>query len=202
MEFIVVDCETKKHFHQVEGGWNNIEAMELSTAVTYSSELDRYVFWTGKQKDELCKYLNGQVVVSFNGILFDTKLLLGNDRRLNNNGSTENDKYKWINADIYVEMWRHIFDMDGTDYNKITSKIEEQKFPKDVFGLDDIAYTTIKKTKSGKGSIAPDLYQQNRILELFQYNLQDVRVTKELYLFIKKYRYLVSGSYDIVSFDG
>ena len=94
IKYIVVDTETQKHADQVSGGWDNIEGMGFASAVTYSSQLDRYVFWKSNQREDLCKYLNNQLVVSFNGINFDTKLLLGNDRVLNNNGSTENGKYK------------------------------------------------------------------------------------------------------------
>jgi len=199
-DFIILDTETKKHADQVSGSWDNIEEMGLATAVTYSSQLDRYVFWNQNQKIELCKYLNNQLVVTYNGIMFDSKLLLGNNRILNNNGSTENEKYKWVNADIYVEIWRHILNIDKTDYNIIVNKIQEQKFPKGMFDLESVCNATTGMKKSGKGSQAPDLFQKGKILELFQYNLQDVRATKALYQFIKERKYIVTGAYDVVSF--
>ena len=59
---------------------------------------------------------------------------------------------------------------------------------------------TLNHTKNGEGADAPMLFQQGRIVELFQYNLQDVRITKELFNFIQKYKYLVTGSYDIIQF--
>jgi hypothetical protein len=199
-DFIVMDAETQKHASEVSGSWDNVEAMGLASAVTYSSQLDRYVFWTQYQKDELCQYLNNQIVVTYNGISFDSKLLLGNDRILNKNGVTENDKYKWVNADIYVELWRHILGMDKSDYEQMLLKINEQKFPKNIFNLDSVAYATVGMRKSGKGARAPELFQTKKLLELFQYNLQDVRMTKALYLFINERKYLITGNYDIVSF--
>jgi hypothetical protein len=55
--------------------------------------------------------------------------------------------------------------------------------------------------KAGKGSRAPDLFQQGKLIELFQYNLQDVRVTKSLYEFIRERKYIITGGYDVVSFS-
>lgn len=201
IKYIVVDTETQKHADQVSGGWDNIEGMGFASAVTYSSQLDRYVFWKSNQREDLCKYLNNQLVVSFNGINFDTKLLLGNDRVLNNNGSTENGKYKWFNADLYVEIWRNILNLDRTNYNIIIKKIEEQRFPKGMFDLEIIGNATLGMKKAGKGSRAPDLFQQGKLIELFQYNLQDVRVTKSLYEFIRERKYIITGGYDVVSFS-
>jgi hypothetical protein len=201
IKYIVVDTETQKHADQVSGGWDNIEGMGFASAVTYSSQLDRYVFWKSNQREDLCKYLNNQLVVSFNGINFDTKLLLGNDRVLNNNGSTENGKYKWFNADLYVEIWRNILNLDRTNYNIIIKKIEEQRFPKGMFDLESIGNATLGMKKAGKGSRAPDLFQQGKLIELFQYNLQDVRVTKSLYEFIRERKYIITGGYDVVSFS-
>jgi hypothetical protein len=198
--FVVMDAETKMLAKQVQGGWDNIYGHGMSSAVTYSSASDKYKFWPSDQRDALCSYLNKQVVVTFNGIMFDSKLLLGNDRVIEDNGATSNDKYSWINADIYVEMWRHILQLDRSDYSAIVKKIQEQKFPKNVFGLDPIAKNTLGVSKSGEGAHAPDLFQQGRLLELFEYNLQDVRVTRQLYMFIKQWKYVITGGFDIVSF--
>ena len=200
-DFIVMDAETKLLADQVEGGWNNVYGMGMSSAVTYCSATDMYKFWPDISRDHLCRYLHGKVVVTFNGIQFDSKLLLGDNRIIEPNGVTRNDKYKWANADIYVEIWRHIFNMDKSDYPAIIKKIHGQKFPKGTFNLDSVATNTLKISKSGDGAHAPALYQQGRIVELFEYNLQDVRVEKELYLFIKKMRYIVTGGFDVVSFD-
>jgi hypothetical protein len=195
-----MDAETKYYAAQVKGGWDNIYGQGMSSAVTYCSYHDTYKFWPESSRDDLCAYMNGKLIVTFNGIMFDSKLLLGDDRLIESNGATSNGTYSWINADIYIEMWRNILDMDRSDYPAIIQKIKEQKFPKGIFNLDGITTNTLKLRKLGNGSKAPELFQQGKHLELFEYNLQDTRVTKELYLFIKRYRYLVTGSYDVVSF--
>lgn len=200
IDFIVYDVETQKMSNQVEGGWNNIYGMGLASAVTYSSADDQYLFWQESEREDLCKYLNNQLVVSFNGLTFDSKLLLGDDRILLPNGTTQNNKYSWKNADIFIETWRRILNLDRTNYPKIVEEINKQEMQQGIFSLDGIANATLNRSKSGKGSNACMLYQQRKYIELFNYNLQDVRLTKELYLFIMKYKYLVTGSYDIVLF--
>lgn len=196
--YIVYDVETQKLDKHVPGGWDNIFGMGLASAVTYNSKTDLYEFW--KDPEKLCEYLNGNVVVGFNSIWFDSKVLLGNDRIIELDGSTKNEKYSWKNIDIYVEMWRNILSLDKSNYPEILKKIKEQKIQHGIFGLGPTSAATLNITKSGHGEDAPMLYQQGRFFELLEYNLQDVRVTKELYLFIKKYRYMVNGNYDIIQF--
>ena len=198
--YIVYDCETQLKSDQVEGGWNNVYGMGMSSCVTYDSEHDIYLMWPHDSRDKLCEYLNNRLVVTFNGIMFDSQLLLGNDRVLEDNGVTANGQYSWQNADIYVEMWRRILKMDKSDYPEIVKKIREQRFPRGIFNLDSVASATLQTKKLGDGADAPGLYQSNRIVELFQYNLQDTRVTTKLYDFIKEFKYIVTGGFDIVSF--
>jgi hypothetical protein len=197
-DFVVMDAETKYLSDQVKGGWKNVYGMGLSSAVTYCSKEKAYRFWTDRK--ELCEYLNDKLVVTFNGIMFDSKLLLGDDRTVELNGMTRNLEYKWYNADIFIEIFRHIFAMDRKNYPDICRKTRQKKFPKGVFSLDGIAWATLGIKKFGNGAHAPELYQQDKIVELFQYNLQDVRVTLQLFEFIKEKRYIVTGGYDIVSF--
>jgi len=199
-DYIVMDAETQKYAEQVEGGWGNVYGMDLASAVTYDSRTDNYTFWDHLSRERLCEFLNGKVVVTFNGIMFDSKLLLGNDRVIELNGDTKNSKFSWKNIDIYVEMWRRILSLDRSNYPKIIETMQAKKHSKGIFALKDITSATLNHTKSGDGADAPMLFKQGRIVELHQYNLQDVRVTKELYQFILKYRYLVTGSYDIVQF--
>ncbi|OGG15161.1 hypothetical protein A2773_04705 [Candidatus Gottesmanbacteria bacterium RIFCSPHIGHO2_01_FULL_39_10] len=47
--------------------------------------------------------------------------------------------------------------------------------------LDDLARATLGVKKSGHGLLAIDLYRNNKIDELCQYCLSDVKITKELY---------------------
>lgn len=198
--YIIYDLETKKLAKDVPGGWSNVYGMGMSSGVTYCSKTDMYMFWDENQRDDLCNYLNGKLAVGFNSIRFDSKLLLGDNRIIESNGVTKNDKYSWFNSDIYVEIWRNILAMDRNHYPDLLISISKQKFEKNIFDLHSITQNTIGHTKSGDGAMAPELYQKGEIFKLLQYNLQDVRCTRELFEFIIKYRYVVTGKGDIVQF--
>lgn len=199
-DYVVMDAETQKYAEEIPGGWNNVYGMDLASAVTYDSKSDSYTFWDHHSRENLCEYLNGKLVVTFNGIIFDSRLLLGNDRIIEPNGVTRNSKHSWNNLDIYVEMWRRILKMDKTDYPKIIQMMKAQRFKKGIFGLKEVSLATLNHTKSGDGADAPKLFKDGKIVELFQYNLQDVRITRQQLEFILKYKYLVTGTYDIVQF--
>jgi hypothetical protein len=69
-----------------------------------------------------------------------------------------------------------------------------------MWNLDSIAKATLGGTcgKSGDGALAPQLYKDGKIIELFQYNIQDVRVEKTLFEYIQKFKQLINGKYDVV----
>lgn len=195
-----MDTESQKMADQVDGGWSNVYGMLMSSAVTYDSKTDNYMFWDDESRDKLCEYLNGKTVVTYNGIMFDSRLLQGNHRTIELNGDTKTDNYCWHNIDIYVEIFRRIYKMDKSNYPKLLEKMQANKHAKGIFSLHDITVATLNHTKIGDGAMAPKLFQDGKFAELYQYNLQDVRVTKELFQFILKYKYIVTGSYDIVQF--
>ena len=200
IEYIVMDAETQFLADEIQGGWENVYGMGMSSAVTYSTLTDNYTFWDHLSRERLCEYLNGKIVVTFNGMMFDSRLLLGNDRIIELNGDTKNSIYGWKNIDIYVEIFRRIYKMDRSNYPKLLETMKSKRHGKGIFGLKDISSATLNHTKSGDGAMAPELFKQGKIVELFQYNLQDVRVSKELFQFIQKYKYIVTGAYDIVQF--
>lgn len=194
--FIVYDCEVRKS--PEEHGWDDVYNLEMSTGVAWNYDTNKYHLFFNKY--ELCKLLNGKTAVSFNGIMFDSLLLLGNNRILEKNGITKNDTYWWYNCDVYVEMWRHIFNMSRENYIDITNKIKETKTQKNIFNLDSIVRSTLNISKCGSGATAPKLWELKKIDKLFEYNIQDVFVLKELFEFIRSNKYLVTGSYDVVKF--
>ncbi len=53
--------------------------------------------------------------------------------------------------------------------------------------LESVAEATLKKSKSGSGKDAIELFKQGKIAELKKYCLDDVRITKEIYEYGKKY---------------
>ena len=53
--------------------------------------------------------------------------------------------------------------------------------------LESVAEATLKRSKSGSGRDAIELYRQGRIEDLKRYCLDDVRITKEIFEYGKKY---------------
>jgi hypothetical protein len=163
---IAYDIETQKLAQHIPGGWDNIYGMDMSSCVTYNFQTDMYQFWNNREK--LCQYLNGNIALGYNSISFDSKVLLGNDRIIELNGITKNEKYSWQNIDIYAEMWRNILNLDKSNYPLILQKIKETRIPPGVFGLGPVSEATLKISKSGKGELAPMLFQQGKIFELLE----------------------------------
>ena len=203
MKKIVFDCETQKLFSEVKDR-SKVWDLKLSTAVTYDYSIDYYQFWTVNQQTQLLEYLNGNFVIGFNSIGFDNPLIMGENHKLDEKGNSSNGKYSWINYDILVEIKKKLYAIpDGTPIQEIFSIFRKNFSPADkgVYQLNAIAKATLNYGKSGDGSNAVELFRQKRILELVNYNLQDVRITKQIYDFIKQFHYVVNGSYDIIAMD-
>ncbi len=199
-DYIIYDLETQKLADQVQGGWSNIHGMGMASGVTYCSATDMYKIWNHDSKGALCEYLNNKLTISFNGIKFDSIVLLGNNRKIESNGATSNSDYKWFNLDLYVEIFRRMYKVPRDKYPELLDIMKQRRHGKGVFTLDAIVKNTIGTSKSGDGADAPLLFQQNRFSELYEYNLQDVRVLKQLTEFVLKYKYLVNGEFNIVQF--
>jgi len=72
-------------------------------------------------------------------------------------------------------------------------KFKKQEIFDGTLSLDSIAFSTLGRGKTGHGAHAPELIAKKKWAEVFAYNLQDVRLTKELFEFIKKYHYILDG---------
>lgn len=202
MDKIVFDVETQKLFSDLKDR-SKIWDLKMSTAVTYSYKEDLYKFWTYNTQTDLLEYLNGNIVIGFNSIGFDSPLLMGETHKLDEKGNSSNGKYSWINFDIMHECKKHLYAVPDTATIKEVFDIFRKNFSTNIKGcysLDGIATATLNHKKNGHGEDAVELFRSKRILELIQYNLQDVRLTKQLYDFILKYGYVVNGGYDIVQF--
>jgi len=197
MNYIVLNAEPK---HQSDSSWENIHQMGMAIGVTYSNYDDQYRFWTDRTK--LSKYLHNQTVISFNGLLFESVLLLGNDRIIQKNGNVNsiNGDLRWANVDIYITMWRYIYQMDNSDYLAVIEKIKTTKHRKGIFNLASIAKNTLNVNLNNQTLSIQDMYDQKMTSMIFEYALHSIRIIRDIYLFIRKYHYIVTGSYDVVSF--
>lgn len=195
---IVYDLEIQKDPSIV--GWENTFELGLSSCVAYSYETKQYHFFghTEEERIRCIEFLNGATCVTFNGIRFDSRVLLGNDRVIHPNcetTATVNGKlYKWTNYDIYMKI------LQVLSGEKDCSKVLDNKtfHGKGLYSLDTLCRRTLGISKNGDGALAPKLFQDGNFYELLQYNLQDVRMTKDLFEFVQKYNYVINGNHDVV----
>lgn len=182
MDTIVYDIETAS-----TKGWANAA---FASAVAYSYDKDRYYSFlhlSGLAK--LIELLNKNKVITFNGIKFDSKVVLGNKRKIipynhNRTGVYISGKgTTWLEYDIFVQCLKTSC--------KCKNDLEAcKKRSKGGMKLDDICRATLGICKSGNGADAPILYQQQKYDELLEYNLNDVKLTKKLYDYIIQHRFV------------
>lgn len=201
MDHIVFDCETQKLFSEIKDR-SKVWDLKLSTAITYSYNEDIYKFWSYSTQNDLLDYLNGNIVIGFNSVIFDSPLLMGDKYSCDPTGITCSDgTHSWTNFDILFECKKHLYGLPKDATIKQVNEEQRKNYSisqRGIYTLDSICTATLNHKKNGHGENAVDLFRCKRIKELFEYNLQDVRLTKQLYDFIKKHGYIVNGAYDII----
>lgn len=202
---VVYDVEVVRGPDEVEGGWENPEGMGFASAVTYSYSDDRYRFWMGEDPAKLNAFLQARIAVSFNGVKFDSRVLLGNDRPADRDpdgkvifsgGRRTNG---WWNCDLLLEYIRARFGYP--DVGSAEKRLGDKAIHDGSFSLDGLAEGTFGQHKTGHGAKAPILYREGKIAELLEYNLQDVLLTKKLFDFVRQYGFVVDRVGRVVRID-
>ncbi len=185
MQTIVYDIEIARTVESTKKKWASPEDLHFASAVAYSYEQDRYHFFLHlRGLTKLIELLNKNKVITFNGIKFDSKVVLGNNRKIRAcNGSTgifiTGKGIIWEEYDIFTQCLKSV--------HKCKNDMEAcKRMSPGGMKLDDIAKATLGQGKTGNGADAPILYQQGLFDDLLSYNLQDVRITKKLYDFISE----------------
>lgn len=80
-----------------------------------------------------------------------------------------------------------------TDYH-CDLAIEIQKGAGRRHKLEEVARATLGRGKSGHGHQAPALYQAGLLAQLHSYCMDDVALTRDLFLFARRHGYLVVGN--------
>lgn len=189
MDTFVYDVEIANPIETIEGKWGNFEGMGFASAVVYSYDKDRYYFFLHlKGLTKLTEFLHKNRVITFNGIRFDSKIMLGKNRKIFSNKKlaglfVAGKGTIWEEYDIFVQCLKSVFKLknDIIAYKRISPG---------GLALNNIAKATINMEKSGNGANAPILYQQKKYDDLLSYNLQDVRLTRKLYDFIAENRFI------------
>lgn len=197
--WMVYDLEIAREVKDTPGGWGNPYGMTLGSAVVFDYSSNQFHFFLhDTDKPRLLEFLNGNSLISFNGLNFDTKVLLGNDRVFEPlpNGigfkvTSADGKISWNELDLFTLCLKSKFEC--VDLMEATHKRS-----RGGMNLDAISKATLgdKFGKSGDGAEAPRMYKAGKYLDLLSYNLQDVRLTRQICEFAKQNKYLMTGKGD------
>lgn len=197
-DVIVYDVEVLRGPDEVDGGWDNPEAMGFASAVAYSYRQDQYFFFMEeKGRLALLDVLRGNFVVTFNGVKFDSRVMLGNDRGvIQRKGKhsliqqgEEIIENHWTDCDLLLAYISARFGYENV--GDAEKRLGDRAIHDGSFSLDGLAEGTLGMRKTGHGAKAPLLYRDGKIAELLAYNLHDVRLTKKLYDFAKAWGYVI-----------
>lgn len=174
MHVVVFDVETRKlasdlvcsedcPHERMSCGWDALKRGEggLSVIAVWDSVDDRTYLYDMHTLEALAHHLeSADVVVGFNSREFDLKPLEGLlSRKL---------RLK-THVDILQLIW-----------SALTARGQRRKGNT----LDDVSKRTIGRGKTGDGAHAPELADAGRWAELFQYCMDDVDLTRELWQYI------------------
>lgn len=192
---IVYDVEIAKEVDDVPGKWTNPGGMGFASAVAYEYATDRYHFFMHEDdRPALLELLNTKIAVTFNGVKFDSCVILGNNRKTRMvDGLTfiSGTDVHWRDYDILLEYVRARFDLDNV--KQAEKKLGQKGIHDGSFNLDALCRKTLGYQKSGHGAHAPILYKQKEYAALLEYNLQDVRLTRFLFDFIWDNGFVIDG---------
>jgi DEAD/DEAH box helicase domain-containing protein len=167
-DFLVFDLETQRSAQDV-GGWSNIAEMKVSVGVIWDSERQAYCHYYEDEVDAMIDHLlSGKLVVGYNHIGFDYKVLSGYA-----NGEKKRKEL--------LEQLRNQPNLDLL--------LDIKKIIKKRIKLDAIARPTLNAGKSADGLQALQWYKEylagddEKIKLIANYCQQDVEVTRDVYLY-------------------
>jgi len=142
-------------------GWDDHENMGISVLCAYDYATDRFRVFTAENLLEFEELAANRIpLVGFNNIRFDNKVIRANGIKIADMAS----------YDLLREMWN-------------AARLDPDKFSPSHggFSLDKTAEVNLGHKKTGSGELAPVLWQENRIGEVIDYCLEDVRLTRNLF---------------------
>lgn len=162
---VVFDLETRRSFQDV-GGRDQIHRLGLSVGVVYSFSDDQFHTFREEGVDDLIDMLKqAELVVGFNLLGFDYQVLSGYHQ------------FGWESLstlDIMVDL-----------HQRLGFR------PK----LDSVVQATLGAAKSADGLQALRWFREGRFDLIEEYCVDDVRLTRDLYLFGKRNRHVLVSRY-------
>ena len=157
----VFDVETQRSAAEV-GGWHRADRMGISVAVLYDSVCDSFKTYLEKDIPDLIRDLQTfDLVVGFNNKRFDNRVL---------------SAYS-------------VFNLAALPTLDIMEKISDRLGYR--LSLDRLAEHTLGVKKTADGLQALKWYKEGRMEEIINYCRQDVKITRDIFLFGLENRYLL-----------
>ena len=158
---VVFDVETQRSFDEV-GGRTQFHKLGVSAAVAYRYDLDQFLECTEENVGELINLLlEADLVVGYNILGFDYEVL---------RAYTDRDLLRLPTVDLMRDL---------------EAKLGFR--PK----LDSVVQPTLGVSKSADGLQALEWWREGRLDLIEKYCTEDVRLTRDLYLFGKRNRHVL-----------
>lgn len=158
------DLETLRSAGEV-GGWGNISKMGMSCGVVYDSLDQKYHVYEEKDVEKLIEHLfKADLVVGFNQVGFDYEVLRGYSKA----------QFQRLKS----------FDMLLDVTQRLGHRLK----------LDSLVSATLGTKKSADGLQSLEWVKQGRLDLVKEYCTQDVKVTKDLFLFGCENKYVYYSS--------
>jgi len=177
IDHVVVDVEIQKTIEETPGGWDATDKLGVSCAVVYEFKTDRFLVYGDKphELEALRSRLNkAEKISGFNIWKFDFPVIFGLPGR---------QRYEPLRSrtnDILRRIWRDKgLDCDG--------------FSKSHGGyrLDDISHQLFGRGKVANGAEAPKMYQSGNWGELVNYCIDDVKLERDLTVFVERHGFII-----------
>lgn len=160
-DIIVLDIETKNTFQEV--GQDNFDALEASLIGVYSYNRGEFIAFEESEFSDFGNLLKEVgLIIGFSITRFDLLVL----------------KKYFLEIDLFTIPRIDILDEIEFSLGKRV-------------GLDILAKTNLGFGKNGHSLDAAGLYRDNKMEELKNYCLNDVKITKDLYELAKRQKYLL-----------
>ena len=187
-KLVFIDCEIGKTIKQA-GGWEAFDKMGLACTVVYDADTDTYKVFDSTVDGLSClnDAISGKYVVGFNHLNFDYPLI---------EATIQNHEYYQL-----ITCWADSKTDKIVPYHSKMVTLGNYDILKEIFdtlghrqkgtGLGTVCEATLGIKKSMDGAHAPILWQEGKITEVISYCIHDVKMTRDLFLFIRKYGYVI-----------
>lgn len=168
LNIVVFDLELKENPMDLPNKWQDFDKMGISSAVLYDFKIDRYLIYTDKNMQECADRINKSTVcVGFNQNNFDFKVIDASGFSI----KTGN----FNSIDIMQDIQRVLH---------LTGKNRKGT------GLAPTGEANFGRGKIGAGAHAPQLFKEGKWGDLITYNLDDVALTRDLFVLAVKQGYI------------